>query len=168
MKPETTTEEIFYRHHLQDDDPALIGAIVSSTGFFRESEIRIAVEIAEEQLANPEKAGYHFIFAEHANRIAAYSCYGQVPGTDGCFDLYWIATHSDFQGIGIGSGLMKQTLRRVQEFGGRLLIAETSTKVQYLPTHTFYQKQGFVQEALIRDFYQPGDGKAVYVFRLST
>ncbi|MFP4471933.1 MAG: GNAT family N-acetyltransferase [Bacteroidales bacterium] len=161
MKP----GQLKFRYELQEDDPHLIGEIVESTGFFRDSEVAIAMELATEQINHPRPDGYHFIFAEINGRMTGYSCYGPVPGTVGCFDLYWIATHSKFQGSGIGGQILNETLKLVRKRQGRLLIAETATKALYAPTRAFYEKHGFLQEALIRDFYEPGDGKAMFVFR---
>jgi len=48
---------------------------------------------------------------------------------------------------------------------GRLIIAETSNLEKYHPTRHFYEQNGYVLEAIIRDFYKPGDGKAIYIKR---
>lgn len=161
MKP----DEIIFRYDLRKGDPETIREIVESTGFFRDSEIAVAMELATEQINNPRPDGYHFIFAEINGRVTGYSCYGPVPGTVGCFDLYWIATHRNFQGLGTGGQILNETLKLVRSQQGRLLIAETATKALYAPTRAFYEKHGFVQEALIRDFYEAGDGKAMFVYR---
>jgi hypothetical protein len=50
--------------------------------------------------------------------------------------------------------------------GARYIIAETSSLEKYLPTRLFYEKNGYSKDAFIADYYQPGDGKVIYVKRL--
>jgi hypothetical protein len=40
---------------------------------------------------------------------------------------------------------------------------ETSTRAQYEPTRTFYERCGYEIAAELPDFYAPGDGKAIFV-----
>jgi len=47
--------------------------------------------------------------------------------------------------------------------GGCRVYIETSTRGQYQPTRGFYDQAGYRLEAVLEDFYGPGDGKAVYV-----
>jgi GNAT superfamily N-acetyltransferase len=159
-------KNITFRYEVADTDPETIQSLVRSTGFFYEHEIAVAGELASERLAKGDESGYHFVFAMLGNQTAAYACYGATPCTEGAFDLYWIATHNDFRGKGFGAQVLNETIGRVQRLKGRLLIAETSARPQYLPTRLFYEKCGFVCEAQIGDFYAPGDHKLVFVKRL--
>jgi ribosomal protein S18 acetylase RimI-like enzyme len=139
--------------------------IVVSTGFFYDFEVPVAVELVEEHLTHGHESGYHFIFVEVEGRTVAYSCYGPIMGTEGSFDLFWIATHNDFRGKGLGRILLEETHRAIGEAGGRLCIAETSTIEKYTPTRNFYLSMGYELESVIRDFYKAGDGKATFVKR---
>ena len=85
----------------------------------------------------------------------------------GTFDLYWIATHPDAQGLGFGRALMMFVEDRVREEKGRLLILETSSKESYGDTVRFYHRMGYEQASQIRDFYDVGDDKLTFVKRLS-
>ncbi|HZX62439.1 MAG TPA: GNAT family N-acetyltransferase, partial [Bacteroidales bacterium] len=89
-----------------------------------------------------------------------------IAGTDAGFDLYWIATHNDLRGTGIGKILLEETHKRAKEMGARYIIAETSSLDKYLPTRLFYEKNGYSNDAFIADFYKPGDAKVIYVKRL--
>jgi ribosomal protein S18 acetylase RimI-like enzyme len=161
------TVEVVFRFDIRPTDPEAIEGIVRSTGFFHEHEIPVARELAEERLTKGPECGYHFIFAETEGVIVSYSCFGPIPCTNGSFDLYWIVTHNDYRGSGIGAEVLRETICKVKEMKGRLLIAETATKDQYLPTRKFYEKNEFTCEAIINDFYEPGDGKAMYIYRIS-
>jgi ribosomal protein S18 acetylase RimI-like enzyme len=136
---------------------------VESTGFFRAAEIEIAVELVSERLSRGEASGYHFLFAQKSGRVLGYTCFGPIPGTLTGHDLYWIAVRSECRRQGVGSALLRLTERAVRRMGGRRLYADTSSQPLYEPTRSFYVRWGFIQEALLRDYYAPGDHKAIYV-----
>ena len=46
--------------------------------------------------------------------------------------------------------------------GGRVYI-ETSHRADYQATRGFYERCGYQLEAVLTDFYAPGDSKAIYV-----
>ena len=147
-------------------DPARIKEIVSSTGFFREDEIHVAVELVEEWLSKGEVSGYEFLFAEIGGTTVAYSCYGLIPCTLHSYDLYWIATHKDFMNKGIGRALLRETEKAIQKAGGIGIYVETSSKEQYAPTRAFYENNDYILKARFEDFYDRGDDKVVYIKRL--
>ncbi len=154
-----------FRNEIIETDPATVEEIVRSTGYFYDYEIPVARELAEERLAKGEESGYYFVFAMVDDKVVAYACYGPIACTNGSYDLYWIVTHQDWRAKGIGKLLLDETINEVKKLNGRMLIAETSTKEQYVPTRKFYEKNNFLLEATIVDFYEIGDGKAMYVKR---
>jgi GNAT superfamily N-acetyltransferase len=159
-------EKIIYRTEIRPEDLEIIREIVDSTHFFYDFEIPVAVELAEARLEEGDTSGYFFIFAEVGGRTVAYSCFGPVAMTEGGFDLYWIVTHNDFRGMGLGKILLEKTHQAVKEMGGRYLVAETSAMEKYAPTRHFYETNDYSKEAEIADFYKVGDGKVIYVKRL--
>jgi ribosomal protein S18 acetylase RimI-like enzyme len=160
-----TSPSIHFRTEATPADIEKIREIVTSSGFFYDFEIPVAVELVEDRLRDGDESGYFFVFAEADGKTVAYSCYGPVACTEGGFDLFWIVTHNDHRGSGIGKILLEETHRRAREMGGRYIIAETSTLEKYSPTRHFYLKNGYEKEAEIADFYKPGDGKAIFVRR---
>jgi ribosomal protein S18 acetylase RimI-like enzyme len=62
---------------------------------------------------------------------------------------------------------MKYIETEVNREQGRLLVLETSSKESYGKTVEFYRRQGYEEASRIRDFYDVGDDKLVYVKRLS-
>jgi ribosomal protein S18 acetylase RimI-like enzyme len=156
---------ITFRTKVREEDLAIVREIILSTGFFYDIEVPVAVELVQDQLELGQESDYHVIFADLNGRPVAYSCYGSIAGTEGSYDLYWIATHNDFRGKGIGKLLLEETERAVREMGGRLLIAETSMLPKYTPTRHFYEQSGYLDEARIADFYKPGDAKVYYIKR---
>jgi len=157
--------KITFRTEVREEDLEIVRSIVSSTGFFYDFEIPVAVELVEERLRLGPASDYYFIFAEVNDKTVAYTCFGPIAGTEGGFDLYWIATHNDFRGRGIGNLLIGETHKVIREMGGRLVIAETSTIEKYAPTRHFYYKLGYTLEAKIDDFYTEGDGKVFFIMR---
>ncbi len=157
--------EILFRTTPVKKDVTTIREIVESSGFFYNFETDVAVELVEERLAEGESSGYHFVFAEVNGVTVAYACFGHVEMTKSCFDLYWIATHHDFRGKGIGKKLLEETCRQARKMGCTLLIAETSGREKYAPTRAFYDSAEFALEATIRDYYDKGDDKLIYIKR---
>jgi N-acetylglutamate synthase-like GNAT family acetyltransferase len=137
--------------------------IVRSTGFFREDEVLVARELVDERYHKGKESGYEFIFAEVDGRTIAYSCFGLIPCTLKSYDLYWIATHNDFRGKGIGRIILKKTEEAVIQTGGKTVYVETSSKEQYISTRVFYEKNNYILKARFEDFYDIGDDKCVYI-----
>jgi GNAT superfamily N-acetyltransferase len=148
------------------DDIQRIREIVESTGFFYDHEVEVAVELIEERLHKGEKSGYHFVFAELDGITAGYSCYGPIACTKSSHDLYWIVTHNDYRGKGIGKQLLEETYRQAKTLGCTSLYAETSGLPHYAPTRGFYNSNAFSLEATLKDFYDKDDDKLIYLKRL--
>lgn len=157
---------ITFRTDVRPEDAETVRDIIKSSGFFYDFEVPVAVELVEDRIELGEQSDYHFLFAELDGKTVSYSCFGPIAATEGSFDLYWIATHNDFRGKGIGNLLIQETHRMIRKMGGRLVIAETSTLDKYSPTRHFYNSSGYAQEAQIADFYREGDGKVFFVKRL--
>jgi GNAT superfamily N-acetyltransferase len=155
-----------FRTEPENKDIQRIREIVISTGFFYDHETEVAVELITERLRKGESTGYHFVFADVDGVTAAYTCYGHDEMTKSCFDLYWIVTHNDFRGKGIGKKLLEETYKQAKKLGCTMIIAETSGRDHYIPTRAFYDSAGYTLEAVIRDYYDRGDDKCIYVKRL--
>lgn len=140
--------------------------IVESTKFFYDHEVEIAAELVAERLSQGESTEYYFVFAEVDGVTVAYSCYGPIAMSTTSFDLYWIATHNDFRGKGIGKKLIEETSRQARAMGCKILIAETSGLEHYAPTRAFYVNNNFILEAILKDFYTEGDDKLFYTKRI--
>lgn len=159
MNPEAIT----YRQEVTQADAQNVRKIVESSGFFSPEEIEIAVELVEERLSKGIRSGYHFIFAEQGSEVVGYTCFGPIAGTKASYDLYWIAVQTNLRGIGIGRELLARTEQEIARQGGRRIYIETSSREKYAPTRSFYRRCGYEQEALLKDFYFPGDGKVIFV-----
>ena len=159
-------EGISYRDKPINSDAESIRNIVRSSGFFSAEEVEMAVELLQENLSRGESSGYYFSFVEINERVVGYSCYGPIPCTGESYDLYWIAVLHDMRGRGIGRDLLQRTEEKIGEMGGKRIYVDTSSREQYEPTRSFYRAGGYEREAVLKDFYSPGDDKVIYVKQL--
>ena len=149
------------------DHPA-VSQIVGGVGNFSPAEIECALEIVGIYLQDKRQKDYFLVVAvDSSDTVRGYACWGPTPLTRGTFDLYWIATHPKAQRLGIGRALIAHVESRVQDEQGRLLVAETSSKESYGNTLQFYRNLGYEEASRIRDFYDAGDDKLVFVKRFS-
>jgi ribosomal protein S18 acetylase RimI-like enzyme len=79
------------------------------------------------------------------------------------WDVYWIAVEKSLHGQGLGRVLLDETQRRIAAAGGTRIYIETSHRADYAATRGFYDRCGYQLEAVLADYYAPGDSKAVYV-----
>jgi ribosomal protein S18 acetylase RimI-like enzyme len=144
-----------------------IRRITSTSGFFSVDEVATVDELWDEYtLRGTQASGYYFIVFKDEGKILGFACYGPHPLTQSTYDLYWIITAKDAKGRGVGKALMTQVEQKVAAFGGTLLIAETSGMELYASTRGFYEKLGYLKEAVIRNFYAPGDDLVMYTKKL--
>jgi ribosomal protein S18 acetylase RimI-like enzyme len=94
--------------------------------------------------------------------MQGYACFGPHPLTQGTYDLYWIVVDPVAQGHGIGHALLARVEAEVQARGGRLLLVETSSTPAYTSARQFYESSGYRCEAIIHDFYAPGDDLLIF------
>ena len=151
-----------FRETLAPADPDAIRRLVRATGFFRDDEVAVAGELAEERLAKGDASGYHFVIAEENGAVLGYACVGPIPCTVHSWDLYWVAVAPERQGRGLGAELARRGEAVARAAGGRRMYADTSTRPDYLPTRRFYERNGYTLAASLPDFYDTGDGKAIY------
>ena len=139
---------------------ARLEQLTRGTGLFREEEVATAVELLDESLAGDED--YRFLGAFDGDQLIGYACWGSTPGTVTTSDLYWIVVDRDKQGSGVGTQLLGEVERRLAADGRRLVVVETSTRSDYVPTRAFYEARGYTRAATIPAYYAPGDDLVIY------
>ncbi len=95
-------------------------------------------------------------------------CYA-VPEqlAEGAWNMLAIAVLLDLQGSGCGAAMTRHLEAMLNKRGQRILIADTSGTEDFAQTRAFYRKNGYVEEARIRDFWAAGDDKIVFWKSLS-
>lgn len=148
-------------------DKAQIADITARAGVFNREEIDAVPAMFDEYLRyGAEGSGYHFIVYREGEQALGYAIYGYRDLTDGVYDLYWIAVDSHARRKGVGRALLTACEEAVRASGGRMLIAETSGTAEYEATREFYVRTGYKAEAIIKDFYKPGDDLYIFIKRL--
>lgn len=146
-------------------DRPQLAALLSRIETFSQDEARVALELIDLTLT-PSNRDYKVLVAARDGKVVGYVCYGPTPMTEGCYDLYWIASDPLVRGQGVGAALvsaMEGDIRRTQ---GRLIRVETSAMEAYGPTRGFYQAMQYKEESRFRDFYKVGEDLIILAKRL--
>ncbi|WP_254513055.1 GNAT family N-acetyltransferase [Anatilimnocola floriformis] len=161
----TKANKVELRTDPSADDEAHVRDIVDSTGLFRPNEVDVAAELVRVRMRDGLASGYEFVFAEQNGEVLGYACYGLNTVTLASYDLYWIAVRPNLQGQGIGRQLLAEVEQRVASASGKQIYIETSHRADYAATRAFYERCGYALEGVLRDYYAPGDDRAIYVRR---
>lgn len=129
---------------------------------FNEAEVKVAMELIEITVNNPDQTDYNIFVYEEDGKILGYHCTGKRPLTDAVYDLYWIVADPEHSGKGIGKNLLEHAENFVKERKGRWILAETSSKESYLSTQSFYLRNNFSIISEIKDFYSVGDNLLIF------
>lgn len=148
---------------LNENDLKHIKDILTSTSFFTQDEIEIAEDVAKEALTDGKDSGYNFVLAEHENKPVGFACFGLIPGTKESFDFYWVAVHNDSRSKGIGKRLLAECENVIKAQGGKRIYIDTAGKPQYESTRLFYKKCGYIEQAILKDFFEKGDDKVIFM-----
>ena len=166
---------------LRATDRSRVHEILVATGAFADEEIAVALELFDsvehadrttgvqgQAVPSSAETDYEFVGARDGDgTLLGYACYGPTPSTEGTYDLYWLAVHADAQGRGAGRRLVAFLEQQLEARGARMLVAETSSRDDYVRTREFYQRAGFAEAARVRDFYAPADDRIIYTTRLT-
>ncbi|EHO5625483.1 GNAT family N-acetyltransferase [Salmonella enterica] len=75
--------------------------------------------------------------------------------------MLWISPSHQRQGV--GQALMNQVERELRNKHARLLLVETSSLIDFSAARAFYSKQGFINEARIRNYYAINEDKVIFI-----
>lgn len=151
---------------LRPGDRTAVTEILSQSGFFRDQEIDIALEVLDSFFNHPGQDYTALGAFTPGGDLLGYVCYGPTPGTAGTWDLYWIAVAPAVQHAGVGTLLLQEVERRLAREDARLVLIETSSQPLYQPTRAFYARRGYREVARVPDFYAEGDDRVIYARRL--
>jgi ribosomal protein S18 acetylase RimI-like enzyme len=148
-------------HSLAPEHVEPIRRILRATAAFNDEEMRVAVELLEHSLRDPE-GDYQVQVLLAGGEVIGYTCFGKAPFTGAAFDLYWIAVDPSWHGTGAARKLMTEAEGNIRGRGGTLVLVETASKESYARTRRFYESLGYRETARIRDYYRIGDDKIIY------
>jgi ribosomal protein S18 acetylase RimI-like enzyme len=148
------------------DTPTLV-QLAADTGFFKPHEVEALKEVLDDFHAYNHGHGHRCVTREDHGKAVGFAYYAPAAMTDRTWYLYWIAVSKAIQAKGIGRGLLQHAEAEIKSLGGRVLFIETSSLPLYELTRKFYLKNGYDQEATLRDYYADGDGMVVFRKKLS-
>ncbi|TAE52166.1 MAG: N-acetyltransferase [Bacteroidetes bacterium] len=153
-------------HHIRTVTPADLNdlkIVVDSCELFPSEYLD---EMIDDFFHNSETEDIWFTYMDHASPVAIGYC---VPEklTEGTYNVLAIGVMKTAQRRGIAAEMMKYIEQLLKDKGGRLLIVETSTDDAQTAARGFYQKIGYTQEAVIRDFWKEGEDKVVFWKKLT-
>lgn len=118
-------------------------------------------EMIYDYFNNPETEDIWFTAISDEVPVALGYC---VPEklTEGTYNLLAIGVSKNVQGKGIAKEMMNYIEQLLKDKGARILIVETSSDDAQFPARNLYNKIGYHQEAIIRDFWNDGEDKIVF------
>lgn len=147
---------------LSDMTPLL--AILRDSGQFDEDGLNHVRETLNACLAG-ESEDLWFSADRQGLAGAAY-CAPEVMA-NGTWNLLMLWINPAYQRQGVGQALLSRVEKSLADKQARLLLVETSSLDDFTAARAFYQKQGFTEEARIRNYYGFGEDKLIYTKMLS-
>lgn len=118
-------------------------------------------EMISDYFNNPDTQDIWYTYINDNKPVAIGYC---VPEklTDGTYNLLAIGVSQGSQRKGLASEMMKYIEQLLKHKDGRILIVETSSDDAQISARNFYQKIGYSQAAVIKDFWKDGEDKIVF------
>jgi ribosomal protein S18 acetylase RimI-like enzyme len=135
--------------------------ILETSRTFTAEEVGIALSVIDDAQKCPDE--YVVLCAENdQGDVVGYICYGPIPMTDRCYDLYWICVNRARKKKGIGTALVLSMESDIQQRRARHVYIDTSSTPPYDEARSFYERHGYRVLSVSPDFYREGDDKVVY------
>lgn len=140
----------------REDCPA-IAAIADATGLFPAEALD---DMIAPYLGNVSQDIW--LTAEAGGAPVGFGFVEPERFTNGTWNLLAIGTTPDHQSQGVGGRLVQHLEHLLRERGDRVLIVETTSAPDQDRTRAFYLKNGFAEEARLREFWDVGVDKIVF------
>jgi ribosomal protein S18 acetylase RimI-like enzyme len=118
-------------------------------------------EMISDYFNNADTQEVWFTYMDNNAPVAIGYC---VPEklTNGTYNLLAIGVSENAQRKGIAHEMMQYIEQELKSKDGRVLIVETSSDDAQIGARKLYEKIGYTQEAVIRDFWNDGEDKIVF------
>lgn len=147
---------------IQADDVPTVIELTRGTSVFKPLEIDTLQELIDDYFREEQFEDHRCVTIRHDDRLAGFCYFAPTAMTEGTWQMYWIVVAKSDQARGLGRRLLQYVEDEIVRAGGRVLFVETSGLPHYEPTRRFYLKHGYGQEAVLREFYAPGDDMVVF------
>lgn len=140
------------------EDIAALQEVLDGTDLFPSEMLP---DMVHEFLSSDEPSDI-WLTCEDGGRAVGF-CYA-VPEslTEETWNMLAFAVLPQMQGRGVGQAITKGPEAELKDRGQRVLIVDTSGTPAFARTRQFYRKNGYAEEARIRDFWAAGDDKIVF------
>lgn len=140
-----------------DAEPLL--AMLQASGQFDEDGVQYVNETLSAYFSG--EADALWFSAEHEGLAGVAYCAPEVMANN-VWNLLMLWVSPSHQRQGAGQALLNHIEKALHSKDARLLLVETSSLDDFSGARAFYQKQGFVNEATIRDYYDAGEAKLIF------
>jgi ribosomal protein S18 acetylase RimI-like enzyme len=145
---------------IHEDRAQLIDIIKQQVNFLQ-CEIDIATEVIDATF-NPADDYQALAAVDKEQHVLGFISFGPIPLTENRFDIYWIAVDPAKGRHGIGTLLLREMEKRLQQAGSGHIYVETSSTKGYTPAQLFYEKNNYQLISQLKDFYRNGDDRMIF------
>lgn len=142
-------------------DTNALMALAAATGMFTPDELEALAGMLDDGLAG-RLGEDHVWLVDEDDGLQGAAYYAPEVMAHDVWNLLFIGVHEAQRRRGRGEALLRHVERSLRERGARLLLVETSGLEAFEPARRFYRKNGFDEEARIREFYRAGEDKIVF------
>lgn len=149
-----------------DDTDALI-ALADSIKLFSSGELEELGQMLTDSFSKDGDT-HPFWITDDDNGLVGLAYCEPERMTSGTWNLQLIAVHPNHQKQGRGAKLLDFLEQTLAKRGARVLLVETMGTPDFEYVRSFYRKNGYDEEARIREFYAEGADKIVFRKALSS
>ncbi|CAM9767566.1 unnamed protein product [Chrysoparadoxa australica] len=145
------------------NDVNAINEVAISSGLFSKEDIGVvAIMMADYFERNSAKGDGCIVDVDEDGKLGGMAYYTPAAATEGTWYLQMIAVDAALQGQGRGTRLIQHIEHKLGAAGHRLLLVETAGTDEFGVTRQFYVKNGYEEEARVRDYYAAGVDMVLY------
>ncbi|QJB58442.1 GNAT family N-acetyltransferase [Pseudodesulfovibrio sp. zrk46] len=178
---ETTTNEIFEQHEIQEvrivagitaDDVETFLNMAAASGLFSSDAMMTAEDMAWDSAYGDGNESHSFLKAvindSGSEKAIAFICFGPIPYWPGNYEMYAIVVEPQFQRLGIGTALVSEMFRQTTVETGNRVYLETGTEKKFENARRFYEANDFIQQNRYIKQFTPNDGGVVYCYDITS
>ncbi|MCJ2164561.1 MULTISPECIES: GNAT family N-acetyltransferase [unclassified Pseudodesulfovibrio] len=148
----------------KDVEPIL--NMAAASGLFSSDAMMSAEDMAWDSAYGNGEEMQTFLLAKvnegELDRIIGFLCFGPIGHWPDMFELYGITVDPEFRRLGIGSALVAEMVRRVEEQNGKQIFLETGEDRAFENARSFYEANDFSQQQRFCKQFIPLEGGVVY------
>jgi GNAT superfamily N-acetyltransferase len=143
------------------DDTTTLIALAAASGLFDPNQTDDLAQMLDKHFRDRNETQDIWL-TDYDNEPVGIAYIAPERMTEGTWNLYLIAVHPDRQKQWRGKALLSYVEQMLMERGERILLVETAGTDDFEYVRGFYRKNGYEEEARIREFYTAGIDKIVF------